>query len=429
MTTKLQHDIDQLISSRPGAESIKAASSFAQTAAIQIYPNIYMSQGTSNSYMLVGSKQRVIINTGMGFEALTHKRLFDQVCTHPISHIIVTQGHVDHVGGVAQFKEPESLFIAQQLNPQCQKDDERIATLRQSQSYVWFNHVIDEALEVAKDHPEVFVQDRPEADILFKDKYHIELDNDTEQPLKLECIALEGGETLDSVAVYLPAHDLVFAGNAFGPLFPHFPNFNTIRGDKYRFVEDYLQALNTIQQLKPKVLITGHGLPIQGQDLIEAALERLKQAVIFIHENTLQRMNAGQPIHQIMQELQLPTELKVGQGYGRVEWAIRTFWESYIGWFKLSSTTELLATPASAINSDLVDLLDQPALVEKARGYLASGEIEKALHLVSIFDDVVSEQADILAIKRQLLEALLLREQNNFWFKGWIEEQIKGLKA
>mgnify|MGYP003342967466 CR=1 FL=1 len=43
----------------------------------------------------------------------------------------------------------------------------------------------------------------------------------------------------------------------------------------------------------------------------------------------------------LMREIELPTELRVGQGYGKVAWAVRTIWETYIGWFKFASTTEL----------------------------------------------------------------------------------------
>ncbi len=435
----IHKQVNQLLESRPGAESIRAASSFDQAEAIELYPGIYMSQGTSNSYMLVGDTHRIIINTGMGFEAITHKRLFDEVSTLPTSHIIATQGHVDHLGGVAQFKDTDTLLVAQALNPQCQQDDARIAPLRQSQSYVWFSDVIDQALEVAKDHPEVFVQDKPEADVLFEESFEIDFQSTeslgkAEKVEKIELIALHGGETLDSLAVYLPEQGIVFSGNTFGPLFPHFPNFNTIRGDKYRYVEDYLKALESIQALKPKVLITGHGMPIEGQALIDASLERLKNAVNFIHQQTLDRMNQGQPIHQIMQELKLPDELLVGEGYGRVQWAIRTFWESYIGWFKLSSTTELLATPISAIYSDLCELMDVNALIEKVKVMIGSQELEKALQLVSIYDDSQTEQIDseakteLQALKKLLLESLLEREKHNFWFKGWIENQLKQLK-
>ena len=45
-----------------------------------------------------------------------------------------------------------------------------------------------------------------------------------------------------------------------------------------------------------------------------------------------------------MEQIELPPQLRVGQGYGKVSWAVRTLWESYVGWFRLASTTELYPT-------------------------------------------------------------------------------------
>ena len=45
----------------------------------------------------------------------------------PLRYILLTQGHVDHVGGVAHFQEPGTQVIAQENNRSCQRDDERIA--------------------------------------------------------------------------------------------------------------------------------------------------------------------------------------------------------------------------------------------------------------------------------------------------------------
>ena len=73
---------------------------------IRINEFIWQSSGLSNAYLLVTPAGRIVINTGMGFEALTHKRLFDSVSTGPTPYIVLTQGHVDHVGGVALFREP-----------------------------------------------------------------------------------------------------------------------------------------------------------------------------------------------------------------------------------------------------------------------------------------------------------------------------------
>jgi glyoxylase-like metal-dependent hydrolase (beta-lactamase superfamily II) len=82
-----------LYRSRPGGFDIKPAS---QSEARRIAEGIYVSEGLSNSYLVVTSEGRVVINTGMGFEAPIHKRNYDAISSAPIRYILLTQGHVDH---------------------------------------------------------------------------------------------------------------------------------------------------------------------------------------------------------------------------------------------------------------------------------------------------------------------------------------------
>lgn len=340
--------VDELIDQRPGFAAMEPA---CQTQATRINDFIYQSSGTSNSYMVVTDKGRVIINTGMGFEALTHKKLFDEICPGPTPYILLTQGHVDHVGGVNHFRDDSTQLIAQRNNLACQKDDERIATVRISQAYIWFKKTIDKSVAAIENNPDLLIQDRPEPDVLFDESYSFTLGG-----IDFEVISAPGGETIDSAVVWLPQHRILFSGNVFGPLFPHFPNLNTIRGDKYRFVEPYLDAVNTVRALQPAMLITGHFEPIVGEELIEASLKRLHDAVDYVHRETLAGMNDGKSIYQLMREIQLPSELHIGQGYGKVSWAVRTIWESYMGWFKAQSTSELYPTLPKDIYPDLVAL-------------------------------------------------------------------------
>jgi hypothetical protein len=62
-----------LYRSRPGGFDIKPA---GQAAARSINDFIYLSEGFSNSFLVVTAAGRVVINTGMGFEAPVHKRNF-----------------------------------------------------------------------------------------------------------------------------------------------------------------------------------------------------------------------------------------------------------------------------------------------------------------------------------------------------------------
>ncbi len=409
--------IQQLIQSRPGFFEMQAA---GHGEAVEVHPHIWLSAGTSNSYMVVTDAGRVIINTGMGFEALTHKRNFDAICPGPTPYIILTQGHVDHVGGVNHFRAAETRVIAQRNNATCQHDDERIQAIRTSQAYIWFQQTIDSAITVAKEHPEVFLQAKPVPDVTFDDTYSF-----SSGGTDFEILATPGGETVDSCVVWLPKQRILFSGNVFGPLFPHFPNINTLRGDRYRFIEPYLDSLRRVRALKPEKLITGHFEPIVGQELIRECLDRLEAAVEFVHSETLKGMNAGKDVFTLMREVSVPENIAVGEGYGKVAWAVRTIWESYMGWFRARSTSELYATQPSDIFADLVELAGIDAVVLRGRLKLDSGDMEAAILLAeaALAADSRHRQAQLLSLAAH--EALLERSGGtNFWETGWLKHQI-----
>lgn len=418
----MSDSIKRLIHGRPGFADMQPA--HEGQALMQVADGIWGSAGTSNAYMVETNAGRVIINTGMGFEALVHKPLFDAVCAGPTPYILLTQGHVDHVGGVRHFRQPETQLVAQANNAACQQDDARIQKIRSSQAYIWFQKTINSAIEVAKKNPEVFVQDVPVADITFDDRYAFRCGD-----VDFELYATPGGETLDSCIVWLPQRRILFSGNVFGPLFPHFPNVNTIRGDKYRDMERYLQSLRRVRDLQPELLVTGHFEPIAGRDLIRACLDRLEVAVEFVHTETLKGMNAGKDIFTLMREVQLPAHLQVGEGYGKVSWAVRTVWESYMGWFKAQATSELYATQPREVFADLVELAGIDAVIARGEQKLAGGEPEAALLLAeaAIAADKTHRAALQLALAAH--EALLARSgDGNFWESGWLRHQIAQLQ-
>ena len=132
-----------LYRSRPGGFQIEAAS---MPLARCIEKGIYVSEGLSNSYLINTSEGRIIVNTGMGFEAPIHRRNYDAVDDGPIRYILLTQGHVDHVGGVDLFLEAGTEVVAQAGNAAHQADDERIAQFRAARSAFAFSKVINRSL-------------------------------------------------------------------------------------------------------------------------------------------------------------------------------------------------------------------------------------------------------------------------------------------
>ena len=414
----IQDDVDHLIDTRPGKQLL--AHNYDDEA-VAIEPGfIYQSGGATAAYMIVVPEGRVIVNTGMGYEALHHKRLFDAVCPGPTPYIITTQAHVDHVGGVHLFREPGTKYVAHENNQRCQADDLRIQALRMSTAQIWFDISGTVARRFIKENPGVpIVQDRPVPDLTFADRLGLRVGE-----LELELLSTPGGETTDSLVVSLPQHATAFVSNLFGPLFPHFPNFNTLRGDKYRFVEPYLAAVRRVRELKLETLIVGRHHPIRGSALIDASLARLHDAVEFVHNETLIRMNQGIDIDTIAREVTLPSTLRVGQGYGKVSWAIRTIWESYIGWFRLQSSSEMYPVNPRDSLAKLAASAGADATLALAREQLAAQNPVGALHLAEAVLASHPNHGPAATVAVAAHDALLSTGgDESFWESGYLRHQ------
>ena len=413
--------VDQLIDERPGKELLNVP---YDEKAVQIHERVYRSAGATASYMLDAGGERIIVNTGMGFETPHHRRLFDELGVGPTSYIITTQGHVDHVGGVSQFREPGTRYVAQVNNRKCQLDDQRIQPFRNGTALTWFPELPEKIGNFMKGYPDAKpVQDIPTPDISFEN--HLQL---RAGDLEIELIHTPGGETIDSLVVWLPQHRVALLSNLFGPLFPHFPNFNTLRGDLYRFPVPYMENVERVRALAPETLITGRHLPIEGADLIDACLTRMGGAVNHVHEQTVAMINEGADVYEIMRAVELPPELRVGQGYGKIEWAARTIFEEYTGWFRRRSTSELYASDPADTTAHLAALLPANEVLHLAQDRLQAGDAAGAIRLAEAVL-AANENRDAMQLMLAAHEALLANNDTNFWESGWLRHEIGRWKA
>jgi len=412
-----------LYRSRPGGHEIQPAS---QPEATKINDFIYLSEGLSNAFLITTPEGRIVINTGMGFEAPVHKRNFDAVDDGPVRYILFTQGHVDHVGGADLFREEGTQIVAQANNEAHQADDARIASFRAVRSGFAFADAIAKAWTYIQENAGggIPAQSRPTPDITFEDRTELELGG-----VRMELLWTPGGETTDSMVIWLPDHGVVFTGNLFSALFGHFPNLVTIRGDRYREALRFIESLERVLALEPKLLLPGHGGPAVGRETIREELTRLRDAVRYVHDETVKGMNHGKDVHALMREIQLPPELEVGQGYGKVSWSVRAIWENYAGWFHHSSTTELYDVPANAVHPDLAELAGgADAVAERALAKLEAGKPVQAIHLAEVA--LCVEPANVAGLEVMIAaHERLEAESENFWLTQWLRKQLAAFRA
>lgn len=407
-------------STRPSAFEVAPAQ---QSEARQILDFVYLSEGLSNSFLITTPEGRMVINTGMGFEGPTHKRLYDAVDDSPVRYVVFTQGHVDHVGGTDVFLEPGTEILAHANNQEHQSYDGRLATFRARRSFFAFMEAILQASAKLPDGPPA-TQSRPVPTMTFREDLSLDFGGQ-----HFEFIATPGGETRDSLIIHLPEHKAVFSGNLFSCLFGHIPNLCTMRGDRYRDALEFAESAERVLALDCELLLVGHGPPLEGRDLIRREIERVRDATLYLHDETVRGMNDDKPVDQLMQEIQLPEHLAVGEGYGKVSWDIRAIWENYSGWFHQRSTTELFETSAASIHEDLVELSGGSAAIGKrARACLEAGEPVKALHLTDIALSVTPRDPDLLAICRDAHRALE-KESTNFWETKWLQHQASRIEG
>jgi alkyl sulfatase BDS1-like metallo-beta-lactamase superfamily hydrolase len=193
-----------------------------------------------------------------------------------------------------------------------------------------------------------------------------------------------------------------------------------MRGDRYRDALTAIGSVERVRDLQPELLVTGHFEPISGQSRIDAELTRLRNAIEYLHDQTVAGMNAGKDVATLMREISLPAEYEVGQGYGKVAWDVRAIWENYSGWFHHRSTTELYPVGFDAVAADVVGLAGAGALVDRAREHLDADRPLHAIHLAELLP------ADHQGAREVLREAhdKLLAETANFWERAWLTEQI-----
>ncbi len=142
------------------------------------------------------------------------------------------------------------------------------------------------------------------------------------------------GETQDQLLVYLPARETLLPADNY---YHAFPNLYTIRGTPYRDPRLWVSSLDDMRAFGASVMIPQHSQPVIGAEEIDRRLMNYRDAIQYVHDETIRLINKGLGPDEIAAVIALPPHLAqepyLQEFYGRVEWAARSVFAGTLGWF------------------------------------------------------------------------------------------------
>jgi glyoxylase-like metal-dependent hydrolase (beta-lactamase superfamily II) len=320
------------------------------------------------------------------------------ITTDPITHVLITHGHWDHVGGLAALRGPDTQVVARSA-----------VHHRDNVRPPWPRFLpAGETLRGLDDEPDQLI-DAPTT-------LHI-------GDLDVELIPVSGGETNDALLIRLPARGVLFAGDIMMPYLgaPFFGEGSA---------EGLIEGMREVERLAPTVVIHGH--PPLTDAFTAAAIPHVRAAA----ESLLDAVNADvrdwRTLGQILRRNHMPESLRehpeaVLPYLLLREGVIKRRHRQYTGyWQSDGEGVEHIFPDEWALALDLLADGDPARHAEVVRDLLDRDYLPVALRLV---DHALLNHADhpaLSALRAETVQRLVERNLNTGPFRFVIYSGLNG---
>jgi alkyl sulfatase BDS1-like metallo-beta-lactamase superfamily hydrolase len=333
-------------SERASAAAVRVSPDFASQAehfprgVVRVTDGVYVAvgYGLANSVLLVGEGGNVIVDAMESAEAARAVRdEFARISSAPVAAIVYTHNHADHIFGagiLAGDFTPEVLAHAS-FDAELGRIVTATREITYKRSMRQFGTFLPEADRGHCGIGPKLVSDAKTTMALLPptrtfDGERLEL---SVAGIRMELLHLPG-ETPDAIAVWLPGRRVLVSGDNY---YHSFPNLYAIRGTPARDVLQWVASVDAMRELRPAFLVPGHTLPVTGEDEIYRRLSDYRDAMQFVHDQTVRAMNEGLTPEEAAVRVKLPATLAdkpwLAERYGRVDWSVRGVFDAYLGWF------------------------------------------------------------------------------------------------
>ena len=392
----------------PAHPQLMAQNSQFPKELVPLAPNVYAAVGfaASNVHLIVGEAGVIVIDTTETTQAAQNILTeFRKICDLPITTIIYTHSHRDHISGATVFAEGQDVeliaadnFASDLVGVDANRPAPNAALMARTKRQFGIGLPEDERVSLG-----VGPGDRPmkgmgagyiEPSTRIADTTTIH-----RQGITLE-LAKAPGETPDHLIAWMASERILFCGDNW---YHAFPNLYAIRGTAYRDFDAWADTMDQLMKYGAEVLAPGHTMPVFGAAQVVDVLTNYRDAIRHVVRETVAGMNQGLDPVSIAADLQLPENLAdkpyLHEFYGSVAYASRAYFAGTLGWFDGNPTSLGQLPPAqearrmiklvggadallAAAQNALKD--DQQWAMELADRLLAAGELVDGAKQVKI---------------------------------------------
>ena len=370
--------------------------------------------GLANSIMVEGDDCVFVVDAmGSVESARAVKDEFEKITSKPIAALIYTHNHADHVFGARGFVPDGDvdIYAHETTNHYI---DRLISVLRpvigMRAERMFGNHLPrddEDGLVNAGIGPFLEAGHGGGTPSLVRPNRTFSDDMDLTICGVRTLLVHAPGETNDQLFVWLPEKKVLLPGDN---VYKAFPNLYTIRGTYYRDVLAWVRSLDAMRALHAEHLAPSHTRPVSGAEEVEEILTAYRDAIQYVHDQTIRGMNRGLTPDELVEQIELPPHLRnhpyLQEFYGTVEWSVRSIYSGTLGWFDGDTATLSPASPADRA-AGMVELAGgEDALLAATRAAVEDGRYEWAAELASHLIRFDPDLEEAKRLKARALRAL-----------------------
>ena len=385
---------------------------------IEVTEGIHVAVGfaLANAIMIEGDGSNVIIDTtGTVETAQEVKTLFDSINSNPVEAIIYTHNHADHTYGATVFAEDSTeIYAHESTGKYLSRVIGILRPIISSRSSRMFGNVLPRE-EVENNGIGPFLEigrDGRKPGLLYPTKTFSDKLAFTAAGIEIELYHAPG-ETNDQLFVWLPEKRALFPGDNF---YKTFPNLYTIRGTPYRDLVGWVNSIDMMRYLEPEYLVPSHTRPLVGAKTINNLLTTYRDAIQYVHDQTIRLMNMGMEPDEIAESLILPKHLGdspyLQEFYGSPAWSAKNVFSGYLGWFD-GNPSSLKPLPKREEATNIINLAGgwEKLFQEAEQSYL-NEEFQWSLQLTDYLLRMKPDDRQTQLLRQSALVALGAKESN-----------------